>query len=215
MKIIFCLFLFTNSLVYSQKKYSASEINYVKNIYTHYHRNTWKPFSGIVFSEDNKLKSIVEIKNGFAIYSEYYDTKTNELVNKATHTEFEDRYDTIDKKVVLKKLKNQLDISEIQFRKVIIYYNKVSQNSIPKRINGIVESNNSKFYYENGIIIKIEKYYDDKFNKLKERILIFHSPLGNISIENEIEIFHEYKRWDENGKLIDKGFYRNNEYIEN
>lgn len=210
MKIYLIAFLLVSSILYSQKKYSEDDINYVKETYTYYYKNTWKPFTGIIKSKDEQSLSIGKVKNGWIVYSEYYDLE-GKLKNKSSHSEFKSNYDTINKNTLLKNL-NQLDISEIKFQKVRVYYNKESNNSIPKRINGVVVNNNVKWFYKNGILVKIEKYFDEQFQHIKERISIFHSPLGNIAFENQEDVFHEYKKWDENGNLIATGVYKNEEY---
>lgn len=213
MKYIVIICAFFQTFLYSQREYAPAEINYVQRKGTVYFKDSWKPFSGISKSSDEKTYCVARIVNGFVTYSEVFD-HSNKLLYKVTDTEFESKYDSISKKSEFVNFKVKYDISGLKVVNTMVYYNKTGNNQ-PKKIHGFVQTENEKFFYENGILSKIERYYDNDCSKISERIMIFHSPIGNIAYEADAEYTSTFQTFYEDGSLKNKGIYKNDDYLWN
>lgn len=209
--ILFCLLF--QSCLYSQREYSEEEINYTMRKGTVYYKDSWEPFSGVSKSNDDerKMYSIARIVNGNVTYTEVFDLN-KKLLYRITNTEFNSTYDSLNIKSELKDFDIKYDISDLKIVNTMLYYNK-NGNGEPKRINGFLKTEKEKFFYENGILTKIERYYDADCTKISERIIVFHSPLGNIAYEADSDCKSTYETYYEDGKPKGTGVYKNDDYL--
>lgn len=212
MRYTVLLYLFFQCFAFGQKELSINDGNYVLSKPFLFNLKNWKPFSGISVSEDEYTICYAKVENGMTTYCEVYDHK-NKLLYKEFATEFETRQDTIDKKPVLKPQNPKVDIKNLKIAYMQLTYNKEG-NLKPVRTNGIIKTDDRKFFYENGILTKVEKYYDEDFKKIAERILVFHTALGNMGYESEtfIEYESQFEKWNKDGSFKSKGIYKNNEW---
>jgi hypothetical protein len=212
--VLISLFLFSFSL-YSQITYKDYNNTLVMQRAAFYQKDTFKPYSGIIKAVDSTLTNIAKIENGNDVYSETYYTKSGKMLYKTTLKELDgETYDTINKDPLLLKLPN-VSMESVSFRPMNLYYTKSSDTAAPTKLTGILETENMRTFYENGIMTKIEKYYDAKFKTLKETILITHTDLGNFATEEESqEIKHEFVRYNKDGSVEKNGVYRNFEYLD-
>lgn len=184
--------------------------NRVEQKIAYFYKNSWKPFTGNILSEDKDLKLISKIKiiNGYETLTEVYNHK-NELVrwikngvdveipkNSAQKTEF----------LASETFTN---LTDIKYKTVVISYSENFETGEKLKFTGVVSFNTTKQYYKDGIIIKVENFYDEDLEKIKERYALFYTELGNLEYADEDKIFDgPYKKWDEKGNIIESGIYK-------
>ncbi|WP_298115128.1 hypothetical protein [Flavobacterium sp.] len=207
--LIITFYLLISAITYSQN----AENNFpsiVEQKTAYFHKDNLKPFTGNLIFKDDETNLIIKSKiiNGFETLSEVYNQK-NELVRLLENgIDAEIQKTTTHKSKFLPKDKFT-DTLNIEHKTVIISYINNNKTKEKIKFNGIVSFNNTKLYYKNGIIFKIVNFYDEDFKRIKESYEIFYTELGNIEFAGEEKIFNgNYKKWNEEGKVIESGVYK-------
>jgi antitoxin component YwqK of YwqJK toxin-antitoxin module len=205
MKNLLLIFLtITSSLLHSQ---NDREPNLVLKQVTFFYKNSWKPFTGnILLEEENpKLTTKIKIKDGSEITSELFQNNKlvqvlkngkEVLLNNNVKTEFS-------------QTEKFTDTADLKLVNVLMSYKENPKTKEKIKFNGIVKYERAKLYYENGIRVKIELFYDENFEKIKASYELFHTELGNIEFDEETQEYDgDYKIWNEKGNVTESGKYK-------
>jgi antitoxin component YwqK of YwqJK toxin-antitoxin module len=204
-KLIILFFLLIYSFSHSQD--NDAYPNNVEKRVAYFYKESWKPFTGNLLLEEEtpKLITKIKIKDGFEILAELY--QNNKLVqilkngreaelNEQTKTEFSQ----------IEKFTDTVNLKHVY---VLMSYNENPKTKEKIKFNGIVKFESTKLYYENGVRVKIELFYDENFEKIKASYELFHTELGNIEFDEEIQGYDgDYKMWNENGSITESGKYK-------
>ena len=214
---ILIAFLFLGLLSFAQNKNNKIEApNYVEKKQVRFYKNSWKPFTGNILlrAESPKKTTLVKIENGFEVLTEIYNQK-NRLVQKLQNG-IEVKMDSLNRKSEFSPTTPYTDTINLKHSYVFISYKKDSQTGATEKFSGILKSDNTKIFYEAGMKVKIEHYFDKDCNKIKESFEIFHTELGNLEFKKEeLSYDGKYKIWDISGKLIDQGTYDFGQKVKN
>ena len=114
--------------------------------------------------------------------------------------------DSLNSKSEFSPTTTNTDTIKLKNSYVLISYKKDSQTGATEKFSGILKSDNAKIFYEAGMKVKIEHYFDKDCNKIKESFEIFHTELGNLEFKKEeLSYDGKYQIWDAAGKLIYQG----------
>lgn len=209
------------SVTYSQIiNKEIQEPNYRESSIVFFYKNTLKPFSGNIKLE-TKFKSEIDslkvkFKNGFAIVQEFSNIKSKKIVLKITRDEYRnnEKYDSINLKTEFTNSDIFIDTSQVQKKIVNNYFHANKDNTKVEKLNGFIKYKKTKLYFSNGMKVKVEYFYDEELKKIKESYEIFTTVIGNIETgdfndyQSNFNFNGEYKKWNIEGKLIDKGIYK-------
>jgi hypothetical protein len=208
--------------------------NYVESNNVLFYKNSWKPFSGNVKIKSEFKNHKVNVKakfiNGFCVLEEVSDltTKKNLLVvftnyddNRTTST-----YDSLNLKSSFKNNDKFVDSLKVRNEQVQRYFSQNEATSKIEKLNGYVKFDTKKLYYNDGMVSKIEYYYDEECLKIKESYHIFKTSIGNVLKDINTEIYDSninefyyftfdgiYKKWNIEGMLIETGQYKEGKKI--
>lgn len=176
-------------------------------------KGSWKPFSGNLLIEDKelRLKSKAKIVNGFETLSETYD-QNNTLVRliKNGHDVEVDR----NTKTAFSENDTFSNEADVKQKTLTMSYSQDSKTKKKIKYNGVVAYETTKLYYKNGVIVRVEYFFDEAFKKIKESYKVFHTEFGNFELPGEAKNYDgDYKVWNEKGKLIESGKYKAGEKI--
>ncbi len=182
----------------------------------YFYKNNWKPFTGSLLSKDSELKLIAKIKivNGLEALAEIYN-ENNELVRL-----IKNGIDADTTKISMHKtefLVNEkfADTINLEHKNVILSYKQNPKTREKTKFNGVIAIENTKYYYKDGIIVKVEVYFEQDVTKIKESYGIFYTELGNIEFPGEDKIIDgDCKKWDINGNLIENIKYKFGKKVE-
>ncbi len=202
--LIFILLFLTKSICFSQ---NSEGPNLVITQDGYFYKNSWKPFTGNVLIEKENPKTIikVKIKNGFEVLSELYQ---NDKLVGVFENGIEVKINN-DKKSEFSKTEKFIDIANLSQIRVLTNYNENKITKEKTKFNGIEKFENTKVYYKNGIRVKIEFFYDENCEKIKESYELFHTKIGNIEFDEISQSYHgNYKIWNIDGTIIESGKYK-------
>lgn len=170
-----------------------------------FYKDSRKPFSGNLLVDDPAvgLHTKLRIENGFITISEVYDqqNKLVQLQKNNIDVDISSGYQSV-------FLENDafLKVDEVDVQTVFLSYKGDAENK--RLFEGILEYDNTRLHYKNGIRIKIEYFYDAEFKHIKERYSLFYTLLGNIQYDEITAIYDgDYTIWDQTGKVIENGKY--------
>ena len=201
--LIFILLFLTKSLCFSQ---NSEGPNLVIKQDAYFHKNSLKPFTGnVLLEKDNPKTSIkVKIKNGFEVLSELY--QNDKLVGV-----FENGIEVklnIDKKSEFSKTEKFIDTVNLTQIPVLTNYKEDKITKEKTKFTGIEKFENTKVYYKKGVRVKIEFFFDENCEKIKESYELFHTKIGNIELDEISQGYHgNYKIWNIDGNIIEIGKY--------
>lgn len=196
------------------------EPNYRQSSIVFFYKNTLKPFSGNIKLETkfkSELDSLkVKFKNGFAIVQEFSSKKTKKIVLRIKRDEYKnnEKYDSINLKTEFANSDIFIDTSQVQKKIVNNYFHSNFDKSKIDKLNGFIKYEKTKLYFSNGMKVKVEYFYDEDFKIIKESYEIFTTVIGNIETgdfddyKKNFNYDGEYKKWNMEGKLIEKGRYK-------
>ena len=201
--LIFILLFLTKSLCFSQ---NSEYPNLVIKQDAYFYKNSLKPFTGNVLLEKENPKTIikVKIKNGFEVLSELY--QNDKLVGV-----FENGIEVKiknDKKSEFSKTEKFIDTINLTQIPVLTNYKEDKITKEKTKFTGIEKFENTKVYYKNGVRVKIEFFFDENCEKIKESYELFHTKIGNIEFDEISQEYHgNYKIWNIDGSIIESGKY--------
>lgn len=176
----------------------------------YFYKNNWKPFTGSLLSidKDFNLTNKIKIVNGLQVLAEVYN-ENNELVRLLKNgIDVEITEVSMHKTEFLVNEKFS-DTANLEHKNVIISYKQNPETREKTKFNGVVAFENTKYYYKDGIIVKVEVYFEQDLTKIKESYGIFYTELGNIEFPGEVKVFDgDYKKWNINGNLIENVKYK-------
>lgn len=208
---------FTHSQIINKE---IEEPNYRKSSVVFFYKNTLKPFTGNIKIETkfkSQLDSLkVKFKNGFAIVQEFTNIKSKKIVLRITQEEYNnnEKYDSINLKTVFANSDVFIDTSRVQKKRVNNYFHVNNDNKKVEKLNGFIKYEKTKLYFSNGMKVKVEYFYDEDLKKIKESYEIFTTVIGNIEngdfedYKKNFTFNGEYKKWNAEGTLIEKGRYK-------
>lgn len=213
-KIVVFIILILNNTIFSQEKIKA--VDSPTNISTktaYFYKNSWIPFSGnlqfeLKYKNHNYLAKI-KMVNGFPVKSELLLPETNKLkyiVTLKNINGFDTNIiDSLDIKPFFNEQDEFTDTLALRKLEVTNYYHRIKKTTIP--LNGFVIQNKRKIYYEKGMIVSIELFFDTDCKKIKSRYAIFHTDIGNIEISEAKFLTYEgaFTEYDEQGKVVYSG----------
>jgi len=180
--------------------------NLVLKQVAYFYKDSWKPFSGnIALDEENpNLITKIKIKNGIVILSELYqDSKLVQVLKNGKEIELKSI-----QKSEFSQTEKFTDTVNLKHKYVFLSYIENPETKDKIKFNGIVKFGSTKLYYENGIRVKMEFFYDENYGKIKSSYEIFHTKLGNIEFDEQSQGYDgNYKIWNEKGDVIESGKY--------
>ncbi|RZJ68352.1 MAG: hypothetical protein EOO50_02720 [Flavobacterium sp.] len=197
---------FTSILLLLAFPISAQEAQatFVQTKVAYFQKESWFPFTGTVKSQDEQFLVICEIENGFPKYTENFDLN-GKLLYSLFDEEFIQRMDTVNKTPKLRQ-SSAKDISEIKYAEVMITFDETGEKR--KRSNGFIQWERQKLYFENGVRVRVEAFYDADCKRIRERIALFHTAVGNPIFDLEESYDGAYTLFDEKGKVLKTGTYK-------
>ncbi|WP_179006208.1 hypothetical protein [Winogradskyella forsetii] len=206
--LIILFLIQTFSLFAQDNSEYIDEPNLVETKNVLFSKNSWEPFNGnsIYYDQNSKLTYKNRIKNGIAYYTEVYN-ENNSLNYVIDNGNYLDSENTLLKSKFNDNEKFQ-DSNQYQRVNIIIRFHEDYKTGTKTKANGIFKFDFNKIHFSNGGIIKLEIFYDEECERIKESYEIFNTDLGNVFDEEVGEIHHgKYELWSDDGKLAETGKY--------